>query len=222
MVEEYKNPAVTVDSLILRMHKNNLEVLTIKRDSEPFIKMPPLLGGFVKYGETIDEALIRILRDKANFCFQDNMQSIILPIVSDDKNDVRGWIFTVPVIVMTKDFDPTDSNLVWYPVRLDELGKLKFSENLAFDHNHVLEVSLNHLRNRLLLHNYQVLQPLLSDLFTSRDLYTAVYNLTGQERTLSNFMRETAVKKAIVSTGKRAIAKTGGPSGQPSLLYKWR
>lgn len=218
---EYKNPAVTVDSIVLKMTKDQLEVLVWKRDTKPYIHQNSLIGGFVKYGETVDKAAQRILASKAKLYLKKASDAIILPIVSDDKPDVRGWIFTVPVLVMVKEFEIADSNLKWQAVSLDQNGKLVFDDKLAFDHNHVLEVALQYLRNQLLLHNYQVLQSLLPETFTSRELYNAVYMLTGMKKTLSNFMRESAVKKAIERTGERVIAKSGGPSGQPARLYVW-
>ena len=218
---EYKNPAVTVDSIILRMHNQQLEVLTMKRTDEPYRDKLSLIGGFVKYGETIDESLLRVLKNKAQLELSSADQAIVLPIVSDGKPDIRGWIFTVPVVVMLKDLQIVDANLQFKSVSLDVSGKLVFDEKLAFDHNHVLELSLNYLRNQLLLHNYKILRPLLNEPFTSRELYNAVHLLTGVDKTLSNFMRETAVKKSLVSTGERVTAKSGGPSGQPALLYMW-
>lgn len=87
---EYKNPAVTVDSIILRMHNQQLEVLTMKRTDEPYRDKLSLIGGFVKYGETIDESLLRVLKNKAQLELSSADQAIVLPIVSDGKPDIRG------------------------------------------------------------------------------------------------------------------------------------
>lgn len=219
---EYKNPAVTVDILILRMNENKLQVLTIKRTQEPYQNQYSLIGGFVKYGETIEESLQRILCKKSNIILKNDNQVIILPIVSDDtKRDVRGWIFTVPVIVMMNNFEITNKNLIWRDVSLNSDGKLQFDYKLAYDHNKILELSLNYIRNQLLLHNYLILKALLPQKFTSRMLYNTVYEFVGVKKPLSNFMRESNLKKLLINTGEREILKSKGPSGQPSLLYSF-
>ena len=52
---EHKNPVPTVDTII----DNNSQVLFIKRIKEPFEGKMVFPGGFIKIGETAEEAAIR-------------------------------------------------------------------------------------------------------------------------------------------------------------------
>ena len=43
---QYARPALGIDCLILRIHQDALQLLTIRRGNDPFIGMPSLPGGF--------------------------------------------------------------------------------------------------------------------------------------------------------------------------------
>ena len=51
----YKNPRLTVDGAVLKDNK----VLLIKRKYDPFKGKWALPGGFVEYGEKVEDAVIR-------------------------------------------------------------------------------------------------------------------------------------------------------------------
>ena len=57
---EKKFPRLTVDAIILRKDS----IILIKRKNPPFKDMWALPGGFVEYGETVEEAIIRETKEE--------------------------------------------------------------------------------------------------------------------------------------------------------------
>jgi len=63
-LSEYRSPALTVDGVVLArrpaaMGQDDLSVLLIKRGQPPFAGRYALPGGFVDYGEDLDDAVAR-------------------------------------------------------------------------------------------------------------------------------------------------------------------
>ena len=61
---ETKTHEVTVDVVILTIHDNKLKVLLIKRANEPFRGKWSIPGGFIRLSENIDDAALRVLKEK--------------------------------------------------------------------------------------------------------------------------------------------------------------
>ena len=62
---DYPRPALTVDCVVFGLDEEDLKVLLIKRDLEPFAGKWALPGGFVRVDETLDEAARRELAEEA-------------------------------------------------------------------------------------------------------------------------------------------------------------
>ncbi len=63
---EYERPGLTVDCVIfgLDLEEETLKVMLIERDMEPFAGMWAVPGGFVRNGETLQEAAMRELHEE--------------------------------------------------------------------------------------------------------------------------------------------------------------
>ena len=61
---EYARPALTVDAVVFGLDDEDLKVLLVRRDLEPFKGKWALPGGFVRVGETLEEAVRRELREE--------------------------------------------------------------------------------------------------------------------------------------------------------------
>ena len=66
MFNETKTHEITVDTVILTIKNNALQVLLIKRLREPFIDKWAIPGGYVRMSETLEQAAVRILKEKTN------------------------------------------------------------------------------------------------------------------------------------------------------------
>ena len=60
MFNETKTHEITVDTVILTLKDNSLQVLLVKRENEPFKGKWAIPGGYVRMSENLDEAAMRI------------------------------------------------------------------------------------------------------------------------------------------------------------------
>ena len=62
----YEQPAVTVDLVVFTVNNDRLKAMLVKRADEPFPGYWSLPGGFLKMGESLEDAAKRILHEKAS------------------------------------------------------------------------------------------------------------------------------------------------------------
>jgi 8-oxo-dGTP diphosphatase len=85
---KYTNPTPTVDVILQRDSK----VLMVRRKKDPFKGQLALPGGFVKEGETAEDAMKREAMEETSF----EIEPIdIIGVYSDPKRDPRRHIMTV-------------------------------------------------------------------------------------------------------------------------------
>ena len=83
----YKSPRLTVDGAVLKEKK----ILLIKRKNEPFKDKWALPGGFVEYGEKLEDAVVREVFEETG------LKTKIIDLIgiySDPDRDPRGHIVT--------------------------------------------------------------------------------------------------------------------------------
>ncbi len=66
MFNEIKTHEITVDIVILTIKEDALQVLLVKRNNEPFKDKWAIPGGYVRMSENLDEAAMRVLKEKTN------------------------------------------------------------------------------------------------------------------------------------------------------------
>jgi len=81
----YKNPALTVDAVII----NDGKIVLIKRKEKPFQGQYALPGGFVEYGEPVEAALRREVLEETGLLVE---ISSLVGIYSDPHRDPRGHV----------------------------------------------------------------------------------------------------------------------------------
>lgn len=141
---EYPRPSLTVDCVIFGLDDENLKVLLIERDLEPFKGKWALPGGFVRIDETIDEAARRELREETGV---DNVYLEQLYTFGELKRDPRERVVTVAYYALVNLSDhrikaTTDArNAAWFA--LSDLPKL------AFDHDTIYDTALKRLKGKL-------------------------------------------------------------------------
>lgn len=184
----FARPALTVDIVVFALDDEDLQVMLIERDLEPFAGQWALPGGFVRVDETLEGAANRELREETGLhdLFLEQLFTF-----GDLGRDPRERIVTVAyyALVNLAGHDvraSTDArNAAWFPVT--ELP------TLAFDHARIIETALERLRGKV---RYQPLGfELLPERFTLRQLQHLYEIVLGRELDKRNF------RKKVLSMG---------------------
>ena len=146
MVFQYKfpRPALTVDCAVFGLDDQDLKVLLIQRDLEPFAGKWALPGGFVHEEESLEEAARRELAEETGLTrvFLEQLYTF-----GDPGRDPRERVVTVAYFALVNIRDhkvraSTDArNAAWFAVT--DLP------SLAFDHDLILETARQRLRGKL-------------------------------------------------------------------------
>ena len=136
--QTYRNPALTVDGVVLvrRVESgadDGLSVLLIERAREPYRGRYALPGGFVDYGEDIDDAIEREVAEETGLTGIPFRQ---FRTFGKPDRDPRGHTVSVVYVgVLLGPAPPVKggddaAHAAWFPV--------KRLPDLAFDHAHIL------------------------------------------------------------------------------------
>jgi len=129
---EYKNPVPTVD-LVVR--KGNL-ILLEQRGREPFMGMRCLPGGHVDYGETVEKAALRELKEETSV---DAKLVGILGVFSDPERDPRGHRINTVFIADWIYGNPTGADDAKNAEWINEAELRNPSFQMAFDHSLIIQ-----------------------------------------------------------------------------------
>lgn len=144
----YRNPALTVDGVVLHRQPHgllgdNFSVLLVERGREPFKGRYALPGGFVEYGEDIDDAIHREIEEETGLSGLPFRQ---FRTFGKPGRDPRGHtvsvVYVAVVIGEAPEVEGGDdaASADWFPV--------KRLPDLAFDHGHLLGRVLETLKVR--------------------------------------------------------------------------
>lgn len=182
---EFERPGLTVDGVIfgLDFEEETLKVVLVERDVEPFEGMWAIPGGFVRNGESLEDAALRELREETGIkdVFLEQLYTFGKP-----NRDPRGWVVSVAYYALVAPdqhhlLATTDARRAeWFPV--NKLPKL------AFDHEEILKTALQRLRGKL---TYAPIGfELLPDKFSIRQLQTLYEIVLGQKLDNRNFRKK--------------------------------
>jgi len=129
-VKKRKFPYVAVDALII-VNKNKL--ILIKRLKEPFKNFWALPGGFVEYGETVEQAIVREVKEETGLIIE---PTSLIGVYSDPRRDPRGHVISIAFLVKVKGGRILPSTNA-KEVQIFDLEKLP--SKLAFDHKRIIE-----------------------------------------------------------------------------------
>jgi 8-oxo-dGTP diphosphatase len=136
---KFKSPKLTIDGAILKDGK----ILLIKRKNEPFKGKWALPGGFVKYGERVEDAVIREVKEETSLITK---IKDVVGIYSDPNRDPRGHTVTIVFLLditsgKLKAEDDADD------VKFFNLNKLP---DLSFDHDIIIKDIIRRMKNNVL------------------------------------------------------------------------
>ncbi len=185
---QYPRAALAVDCVVFGLDDEELKVLLIERDGEPFAGKWALPGGFVRLDETLDDAARRELAEEAGV---ERVYLEQLCSFGDLDRDPRERVVTVAYYALVKLADhrvrgATDArDAAWFAA-----GDVP---RLAFDHNQILAVALDRLRSKV---RYQPLGfELLPPKFTLTELQRLYEVVLEQPLDKRNF------RKKVLSMG---------------------
>lgn len=194
---EYPRAALTADSVIFGFDGQNLKVLLVQRGVEPYKGKWALPGGFLRMDETIEECAMRELKEETAL-EQTYMEQF--GVFSDVNRDPRGRIITTAfyALVRLQDVQGGDdaAEAAWFD--------LSNVPALAFDHDRILRVATQRLREDL--HFRPVGFALLPEKFTIpqlQRLYEAILSIRFDRR---NFMKKMLASGILDDTGEKEQA----------------
>jgi len=131
VTRRYPSPSLAVDAVWLRRGR----VLLVRRGRPPFRGKWALPGGFVEIGETVEEAVLRELREETGL---EGRVGPVIGVWSDPKRDPRKHTVSVVFRIRGPGGIPRGGDdaatAEWVPVRP--------LPPLAFDHEKILRTAL--------------------------------------------------------------------------------
>lgn len=211
MASEYIPPILTVDSVIFQITDNQLMVLVIKRAKDPFKGIWALPGGYNAAGETTQEALARIMKNKTGLTF--NKLKLLEQLYTFDTvaRDPRGHAVSVTYMGLGLDLKPEISQTTQSP----EFFPVNNLPALAYDHAEIIKYAHERLSSKITYTN--AVYALLPKLFTLSQLqstYEAIFNRQLDKR---NFRKKYLSLELIEPT--KQFVKDG--AHRPAQLYKF-
>lgn len=127
-------PSITVDGVLMRDKK----ILLIKRKNEPFKGKWALPGGFVEYGEKVEDAVIREFREEVGI---EAKIKKLLGVYSDPSRDPRGHTISIVFILDAKGTPKAGDDAI--DAKFFDIDKLP---PLAFDHDKIIEDAVREIK----------------------------------------------------------------------------
>jgi 8-oxo-dGTP diphosphatase len=125
-----RRPLVAVDGVLVRKTKG---IVLVKRKRPPYEGYWALPGGFVEYGETVEEAVVREVREETGL--EVDIKGLV-GVYSKPGRDPRGHVISVAFLVVEVGGELRGS-------RETEVGEFcTIPEKLAFDHREILRDGL--------------------------------------------------------------------------------
>jgi 8-oxo-dGTP diphosphatase len=222
--------AVTVDLAVFTIRGGLLCALLVQRSGHPYRGYWALPGGFVRTGESTEEAARRDLTEETGAgMFDGHLEQ--LRTYSEPDRDPRMRVVSVAYVALAPRLPEPQAGgdaaaARWWPVEdlaLDSPdpggGARGEAPELAFDHARILADALDRVRSKI---EYTTLAAsFVDELFTLADLRRVYAAVWGQTPDLGNFRRKVLGTDGFVVTAERSEqAAAGAAGGRPPLLYR--
>ncbi|MES9964993.1 MAG: NUDIX domain-containing protein [Candidatus Sedimenticola sp. 20ELBAFRAG] len=206
---EYPHPAVTTDVVVFTIREQRLQLLLVKRGSEPFKGNWALPGGFVDIDEDLEACAKRELQEETGVSgvYLEQLYTFGKP-----DRDPRERVISIAYYALVASeklelraaSDATDA--AWFP--LEQLPEL------AFDHNRVIEIAHERLVSKL---SYSTIAfQFMPEQFTLSELQRVYEILRNEPLDKRNFRKWISTLHQIEETGKQR--RTG--NHRPAKVYR--
>ncbi|MEZ4712857.1 MAG: NUDIX domain-containing protein [Caldilineaceae bacterium] len=214
---EYPRPSVTVDIIVFTFQQEELRVLLVQRNSEPFAGNWALPGGFVQMDEDLEAAAHRELAEETSV--HDVYLEQLYTFGQPDR-DPRGRVITVAYFALLSLGQAAEQAVQ----AGDDAGDARWWNiydlpQLAFDHGRILEYALQRLRWKLEWTALGFL--LLPEEFTLSELQQVYETILDQPLDKRNFRRKMLSAKA---DDEIILEETGNyrqGDHRPAKLYRF-
>ena len=212
MFQEIKTHEITTDVVIFTIKDNKLQVLLVKRANEPFKGRWAIPGGFIRLSENLDNAALRILKEKTNV---DNIYLEQLYTFGDPLRYPSSRVITCAYFALIRSDDiklSVDNSQGITEVQWHEVYNLP---TLAFDHKEIIEYSLKRTRERLEL--CPIAFQLLPEKFTLTELQKSYELILDMKLDKRNFRKKVLTGSVLKELNE--YTKMG--SKRPARLYSF-
>jgi 8-oxo-dGTP diphosphatase len=183
-------PIASVDLVIFALSETGLQMLLMKRGTQPFAGHWALPGGFIHLDEDadLDAAARRVLKDKTGIetPYLEQLRSF-----GGKSRDPRGWSLSIAYVALISADEvrlrqgANATDVAWWPIEGDEVAGLD-----AFDHQNIFDSALVRLRNKV---EYSTLPVhLLPTGFTLGELQSVYERILGRRLDKSAFRKRVA------------------------------
>jgi 8-oxo-dGTP diphosphatase len=181
---------VSVDCVIFGFDENELKVLLIRCDMEPYVGMWSLVGEMVDQHETLDEAANRILYNQTGL--SNLFMEQVFTFGKIDRHPT-GRVVSVAYysLVKIEDYNCLDG-AEYNEAHWHDINEL---DQLAFDHNEILMTCLERLRRQV--REEPVGFELLPEKFTLSQLQNLYERILGMKLDKRNFRKKILKMKLI-------------------------
>ncbi len=209
---ETKTHEVTVDVVILTIVENKLKVLLLKRVNEPFRGRWAIPGGFIRLSENLDDAALRVLKEKTNV---QNIYLEQLYTFGDPLRYPNTRVITCAYFALLRAEDIDVKIVDESQVAEIEWHSVENLPPLAFDHKEIIEYSLKRTRERLEL--CPIAFQLLPKKFTLTELQKSYELILKKDLDKRNFRKKVLATNMLIDLNE--CTKTG--SKRPAALYSF-
>jgi len=208
---KYEQPGITVDLVFFTVCDDALKVMLVKRAEPPYSGYWSLPGGFLKVGESLEDAALRVLKEKTGV---DDVYIEQLYTFGDPSRDPRARVITVAyfALIPWKQLSQPESqkiaDIIWHPA--DHLPRL------AFDHKKIVEYAVHRLRTKVSYSN--IVYGLMPKQFRLSELQRMYEIIINDKLDKRNFRKRMLATKLLQETGKKDI----NGAHRPARLYQFK
>lgn len=207
-IDDFFKSAFSVDCVLFGYHERDLKVLLIQRGTAPFEDYWALPGDLVYPNEDLDTAATRVLKDLTTI-----IDIPVRQVATFGKVDRHplGRVITIAHLALVKPSDVAPHASSW--ATQTKWHSVKEIPNLAFDHEEILNVSLDKLKSLILTED--IWTKVLPSKFTLTQFQEVFETILGKEFDKGNFRKKLANYKFL----KKLDEAQKNVSHRPSLLY---